>query len=118
MSISWHERPRSRRDGRSRPNFKACPSEEQRYVVKHCSKNKPTNVMKWTGAPPTAQEIETYLRRKDWFNDWIAQGKKIVLAVLSTRPRPQHIATYVFYDKLVRQRIRRERYPLTPNHRP
>ena len=77
-----------KKDGRSNPRLKSCPSEEQRYIIRICLEEGLFKVGKCEGYIPDTKILEKYLR-----NQGYNEG---TFVLLSTRPRPKHVATYEF----------------------
>ena len=75
-----------KKDGRSNPNLKPCPPEEQRYILKWASEDGLFRVCSWKGGYPDPRIMLKQLLEKGY--------KYGTYVLLSTRPRPKHIATY------------------------
>jgi hypothetical protein len=91
-------------DGRSNPKLKPCPPEEQRYIIRMCIEEGLFMVGECKGGIPDTKVLEKYLKSVD-----CNEGSFVML---STRPRPKHVATYGFRwvktkDGKVIRRLRR-----------
>ncbi|MCK5019009.1 MAG: hypothetical protein KAS32_18255 [Candidatus Peribacteraceae bacterium] len=79
---------KNKKDGRSNPKLKYCPPEEQRYIIRMCLEEGLFKVGQCEGSIPDTKVLEKYLRKHGY-----DEG---TFVLLSTRPRPKHVATYRF----------------------
>ena len=77
-----------KKDGRSNPRLKACPPEEQRYIIRICLEEGLFKVGHCEGSVPDTKVLEKYLRKQGY--------EEGTFVLLSTRPRPKHVGTYRF----------------------
>lgn len=113
---SQRKRRRRRTDGRSCPNLKPCPPNEQRYLIRKVGYKTLKCVAKGLKSIPSENAIERFVTKHN-----LGAG---TYTILSTKPRPKHVITYrirpkdsemdppslLDFDKLhpwVRDRIRR-----------
>jgi len=77
-----------KKDGRSNPQFKYCPPEEQRYIIRICLEEGLFKVGQCEGRIPNTKVLEKYLKKQGYDEE--------TFDLLSTRSIPKHIATYRF----------------------
>ena len=91
--ITMAKRKQNKKDGRSNPRLNPCPPEQQRYILRECTKDglPLLGESQEEGKRPSRKELETYLKRGGYDSG--------TFVLLSTRPRPKLVATYQFQWK-------------------
>ena len=77
-------------DGRSNPRLNPCPPEQQRYILRECTKDGLPLIGESgeEGKLPSRWELEKYLKGEGYNSG--------TFVLLSTRPRPKLVATYEY----------------------
>ena len=97
MAIRIRENRESKWDGRGNPNFKPVPQENQHYIVRICT-DELRQLGLWKGVFPNSDIIMDHMRKIGWFDFYMRRDGRIVVAVLSTRPRPKRVISYTIWD--------------------